>query len=182
MIKYFFNSFFDVLYGFKNYKKQVALVIFLFVLGLTTGVLFKIKLCTYNWFLTQNFFNCFVFLLCCFVITSLCLIILFKSKRFYFLVWFLLFARGFCFYCTLRHVFFSFSFFKSILIFLTFLVAELLILLQFLQISIYYYKHNISNSCNISCFYCYLLFCCVVFSFALTCLNFVFLRLFFCFA
>lgn len=179
MIKYFYNLFCDLLDELKNNKKTVVCVLLFFVLGVIAGGILKVELCCYNWLFSTSFFNYFLFFFFYFAIISILTIVFLKSKRLYFLIFLLLFARGFCFCCTLRHVFFTFSFFKSVFIFLMFFVTECLILLQIAQILIYYYKHNILKCYIFNDFNCYLLICCVVFSFILSTLNFVFLHLLF---
>ncbi len=177
MLKYFYNLFCDLLYDFKNNKKPVVCVLIFFVFGVIAGGLLKVKLCGYNWLFTTSFVNCFLIFFLYFAIISILTTVFLKSKKLSFLGFLLLFAGGFCLSCTLRQVFFAFSFLKAVLIFLTFLVAECLFLFQICQVLIYYCRHNISKCSIFNYFNGYLLICCVLFAFLITVLIFVFLRL-----
>jgi len=177
MLKYFYNLFCDLLYDFKNNKKIILCVLLFFIFGMMSGGLLKVKLCCYSWLFTNSFFNCFLFLFLYFAISTILTLVFLKSKKLSFLGLLLLFARGFCFCCTLKHVFLTFTFLKVVVIFLIFLVEECIFLFQICQILIYYCRHNISKYSIFNEFNCFLLICCVVFAFLITLLNFVFLRL-----
>jgi len=178
MLKFFHNLFCDILYDFKNNRKLLFLIFITFVLGLVAGGILNLKFFCSNLFFIESFFKIWLFLFLNFAIITTFVTVLVRVKQLNFLVFLLPFARGFCFYCALKHVFFTFAFLKSILVFVIILLTECLFLLQISQILIYYYKHNMSKRCIFIHFNVYLLICCIIFAFLLSVLNFVFLHLF----
>lgn len=177
MLKFLHNLFCDILYDFKNNKKLVFLVLITFLSGFVIGAILNIKFFCCNWFFAKSFFKCWLFLFLNFAIITTLATILVRLKRLNFLVFLLSFARGFCLYCVLKYAFFTFAFLKTVLFSATILLAECMFLFQICQILIYYYKHNTSKHCIFIHFNVYLLFCCIIFAFLLSVLNFVFLHL-----
>ena len=140
--------------------------------GLAKSQIVWLQLAFYKQFF-QLFFI-FVFIFCNFNDID---VSFFKVKKTVIFRFVIVVCKGFCFCCTLKHVFLTFTFLKAVVIFLIFLVEECLFLFQICQILIYYCRHNISKCSIFNEFNCFLLICCVVFAFLITLLNFVFLRL-----
>ena len=179
MITNFVDTFFDLLCQFKTNKKTVLSVVFVFACGVVAGVFLNVKyIAFYGWILNESFFKCLIFSLLIFVISSAICILCISAKRLFIVGLSLVFARGLLFCFALKHVFYSFSVLASLLIFLVFLMLDFAVLYQICQISIYYYKHNISKRCYFDNFLIYLFVCCILFAVVFTLIVFVVLRLF----